>query len=74
MPRPICPNHPGEHVHYVTTTKQYFDIIDVLDSGYVRIDESPLYDSVDDETLECDRGCILDPTAISADPALLIDM
>lgn len=72
-PKVSCPNHPGEFMYLVQTTKQYLLVTDVLSSGYICLDDEPVYDERTDDILECEMGCELSPLSINAHPDLLID-
>lgn len=70
----MCPNHALQPLYYTISTKQYYSINKVLDSGYIQVDDCVVMDETDSEELECAAGCVISPQEIGADRALLIDM
>ena len=72
-PKVSCPNHPGEFVYLVRRHKNYSVLTDVLSSGYIRVEDMPVYEESTDEILECELGCELSPLSINAHPDLLLD-
>jgi hypothetical protein len=70
----MCPNHALQPLYYTVSTKQYYTVLDVLDSGYIRVEDSVVMDETDSEELECAAGCVISPLEIGAHPGLLIDM
>jgi hypothetical protein len=70
----MCPNHALQPLYYTISVKQYHVVERVLDSGYIKVESSVMFDETDTEQLECEAGCIISPLEIGAHPALLIDM